>query len=447
MPDSLLNRLAIGQPPDWRPAFLDYRCSPPLGISYGEFRADVRAHAATRLPTGSFVSCRTETSAGFAARALGLLDAGACVVPLDPSSLHAYGLHEEAPGHPLLAPATGLPARSGGPHYARPTSGSTGLARLALVSGDAIADRIQRAQRVLQVTRQDVILWTMPMADHFLVSILLFLSQGATILLAPDAAALARIAVSEWDRISLLYGDPSRLGAILKALPPDARLPRLRLAITTASPAPEKFLSSFHARLGHYPRPAWGLIEAGLVSLNDDPRGHPRSVGRLTEGYQLRLGPLEGMAAGPGEGEILLRGPGFFSGYWSQQGWQPIQWQDDGWRTGDAGRVDAEGWITLRGRVDHVVPLHDRLLFAQEVERALREHPAIRDARVILHPQAFGHVEYIPEPGTPPDPASLQAHLNQLLAIDTAGLVLSPVPSIPKTHTGKNDRYAPTVSV
>ncbi|NJL19469.1 MAG: long-chain fatty acid--CoA ligase [Bdellovibrionaceae bacterium] len=310
----------------------------------------------------------------------------------------------------------------------------------------AIADRIAMAQHALQVTPRDVILWTMPMADHFLVSILLFLAQGATILLAPDRASLARLQPSEWDRVSLLYGDPARLQMILDALHPATRLPRLRLAIATASPVTEKFLHGFHNRLGLFPRPAWGLIEAGLVSVNEDPAQHPRSVGRLTAGYQCSLRPLDGIAPQPGEGEILLQGPGFSSGYWSPAGWLPLNTHP---RAGapamSAGSMTAAG-SRCADAPTTCSPGTDGTSSPKKSSSPCANTPPCAMPASSSTPNAFVRVEFVPEPGSPPDPVALAGHLRQSLDLDCPLPEIDPVASIPKTPTGKNDRYAAPTS-
>jgi acyl-CoA synthetase (AMP-forming)/AMP-acid ligase II len=216
------------------------------------------------------------------------------------------------------------------------------------------------------------------MAHHFLITIVLYLGAGATVVLARHVTARPFLeAVERW-RGTVLYAAPFHF-SLLARDNSGAEIESVRLAVSTTCALPPAVAADFFKRFGKPLAPALGIIELGLVSLNtEDPRGRWNSVGRPLADFRIKiLSPDE-----HGCGEVAVAGPGICDAYAAP--WQPrVDFLQDGWFiTGDIGRVDAEGFLYLLSRKTAVINLAGRKVFPEEIEAVLDRHPAIRESRV-----------------------------------------------------------------
>ena len=136
----------------------------------------------------------------------------------------------------------------------------------------------------------------------------------------------------------------------------------------------------------------YGLTEAPIVVMatTEDPdRKLADTEGRPTPGVELVVVALDGTRAGPGvEGEIRLKGPQVIGGY-LDPALDAEAFDDEGYfRSGDLGVVDAEGYVTITGRLKDVIIRHGENISAKEVEDLLYAHPAVADVAVIGLPDA-----------------------------------------------------------
>jgi cyclohexanecarboxylate-CoA ligase len=131
----------------------------------------------------------------------------------------------------------------------------------------------------------------------------------------------------------------------------------------------------------------YGLTEAPIVVMattNDPDDKLADTEGRPTPGVELIVVALDGHRASPGEeGEIRLKGPQVISGYLDAT-LDAEAFDDEGYfRSGDLGIVDAEGYVTITGRLKDVIIRHGENISAKEVEDLLYSHPAVADVAVI----------------------------------------------------------------
>ena len=131
----------------------------------------------------------------------------------------------------------------------------------------------------------------------------------------------------------------------------------------------------------------YGLTEAPIVVMatTEDPdQKLADTEGRPTPGVELIVVALDGTRAGPGvEGEIRLKGPQVIGGY-VDPSLDAEAFDGDGFfRSGDLGVVDAEGYVTITGRLKDVIIRHGENISAKEVEDLLYAHPAVADVAVI----------------------------------------------------------------
>jgi long-chain acyl-CoA synthetase len=325
--------------------------------------------------------------------------------------------------------------------FIRFTSGTTSARKGVVLSHETIRDRVSASNKLLRIGPDDTVMWCLPMSHHFLVTIVLYLSAGATIVLARHVLARPFLeAVNKWHG-TVLYAAPFHY-ALLSRDNSDAKISSVRLAVATTCSLPPDVAENFHQRFGLRLTPALGVIELGLVCVNDDPSTRADSVGRPQPDYAVHIRNPDR----DGYGEIVFAGPGFFDAY--DDPWTPReQLMPDGWfATGDIGRVDAQGYLFLAGRKVAVINLAGRKVFPEEIEAVLNRHPAVRESRVFgaTHPHLGETVEaevvlHQPDAGLDPVRAFCREHLASY-KIPTRFTVVSALPRTPVT--GKIRRAA-----
>jgi long-chain acyl-CoA synthetase len=195
-------------------------------------------------------------------------------------------------------------------------------------------------------------------------------------------------------------------------------------------------------------RPAigYGLTETnayGPQNAGDDYVRKPRSTGRAVPILEVRIVDEQGREVPSGEiGEICFRGPNLFRGYWGN----PEATREalvEGWfRTGDLGRVDDEGFLTVEDRKKDMVLRGGENVYCAEVEAALYEHPGVHEAAVFGLPHARLGEEVaaavVPKSGAALDADELRAHVaKRLAAFKVPSVWQIRDERLPRTPTGK----------
>jgi long-chain acyl-CoA synthetase len=198
-------------------------------------------------------------------------------------------------------------------------------------------------------------------------------------------------------------------------------------------------------RFGVEVHQGYGLTEASPVvtttAVHERPR--PGSIGPPLPGVEVRLVDPDGHDALEGDaGEIWVRGPNVFAGYWDDPEATARVLTPDGWlRTGDIAAVDADGWLTLVDRAKDVVIVSGFNVYPGEVEEALAGHPDVADVAAAGEPDArTGEtvVAYVvPREGCAPDPVELLRHAGRRLARYKLPSRIEFVPELPRSATGK----------
>lgn len=322
------------------------------------------------------------------------------------------------------------------PAFIRFSSGTTGASKGIVISHETLLGRITAANAGLRIGPEDRVLWVLPMAHHFAVSIILYLYHGATTILAPASDPAVMLRLMREHAATVMYGSPYHYTLLASQLEA-AAMKSLRLAVSTAFALSQEVADLFHSKTGLHLTQGMGIIEAGLPLLNlEHATTHPTSVGKPTPSFEVKLD----------DGELLLRGPGLFDAYLSP--WQPREAVlRDGWfPTGDIAEIDETGSIFLRGRVRSVINVGGMKCFPEEVEAVLSSHPSVKAARVLARPHAaLGFVpvaEVIAENGAE---TSLTGELKKLcqqrLSAYKVPLLITFVSDFPLTASGKVRRY------
>lgn len=346
-----------------------------------------------------------------------------------------------------IAPARRLreaPEGFGAIHAAfiRFTSGTTGTSKGVVLSHETIRERICAANDALQIGSADRVLWLLSMSYHFAVSIVAYLSFGATIVLAKNHFAGSLIETCNRHGITFIYGAPMHY----ELMAHDAGgggLPKLRLAISTTIALKRATVEAFQRRFGMPLSQALGVIEIGLpcidLHMQQEKWG---SVGKLLPAYEIAM---EDVGLGDELRRIRFRGKGFFDAYYDP--WRPrAEVMADGWfDTGDLGKLDDDGYLFIQGRSKDIINVAGMKFFPQEVEDLLNRFPGVRESCVFAHRhELFGEVPHAhvvlaasAESQARLDEGTLKDFLRQHLASYKVPERIEVVQSLARTASGK----------
>ncbi|MFF5261586.1 long-chain-fatty-acid--CoA ligase [Actinomadura viridis] len=177
----------------------------------------------------------------------------------------------------------------------------------------------------------------------------------------------------------------------------------------------------------------------------EGPRRHlMRSAGRPYDWVELRIvDPVSGADRAPGEpGELLVRSSQNTSGYWNRPAETAGLFAAGGWlRTGDAGHIDAEGYLFLTDRIKDMIVTGGENVYPIEVEEVLAAHPGIADVAVIGVPdERWGETVkavVVPRPGASPAEEEILAYARERLAGFKRPRSVDFVEALPRNPSGK----------
>jgi len=273
------------------------------------------------------------------------------------------------------------------PAFIRFSSGTTGRSKGIVLSHEAIIERTDAADKGLKITSDDTVLWVLSMSFHFVVTILLFLRRASTIVLCNHSFPESLIQGIVSHNGTFIYASPFHYNLLSRSelLSPEA-LKQVRLAISTAMKLPRSIADGFHSRFGLELTEAYGIIEVGLPFINFfTDKGTRGAVGKALPDYEVAIHNKDT----EGVGEIYIKGKGMVDAYFSP--WQSrSSILKQGWfKTGDLGKIDKRGFLTIVGRDKDVINFAGMKVFTYEVESVLNQHPLIKESMVygVPHPQ------------------------------------------------------------
>ncbi|MFO1340372.1 MAG: malonyl-CoA synthase [Burkholderiaceae bacterium] len=200
----------------------------------------------------------------------------------------------------------------------------------------------------------------------------------------------------------------------------------MRLFISGSAPLLIETFNEFKARTGHTILERYGMSETVMLTSNPcrpgDGERRGGTVGFPLPGVGLRVRDDQGQPVAAGEiGGIEVRGPNVFCGYWRMPEKTKEEFTADGWfKTGDVGRVDADGYVTIVGRSKDLIITGGYNVYPAEVEGYLNELPGVAESAVIGAPHPdFGEgvlAVVVPRAGASLDAPALMAALKARIA-------------------------------
>ncbi|GAA5057878.1 acyl-CoA synthetase [Streptomyces similanensis] len=462
----------------------------PRSLTYAQLAGAARAVGA-RLRGEGRVAVWATPELETAVAVVGVLLAGAAAVPLNPKSGDkelAHILGDSAPSLVLAAPGDELPpalagltridvdvtavtdvtdvtaredgpaaearAQDGDPALIVYTSGTTGPPKGAVLPRRALATTLDALADAWRWTAEDVLTHGLPLFHvHGLVLGVLgplrrggsvrhlgrFSTEGVTAELSGGA--------------TMLFGVPTMYHRIAEALPGDPELAKAlagaRLLVSGSAALPVHDHERITAATGRRVIERYGMTETLMnTSVRADGEARAGTVGVPLPGVELRLVEEDGapITAYDGEtvGEIQVRGPNLFTEYLNRPDATAAAFTADGFfRTGDMAVREADGYVRIVGRkATDLIKSGGYKIGAGEIENALLEHPAVREAAVTGEPDAdLGEriVAWIvpADPYAPPGERELSDHVARRLAPHKRPRVVRLLDALPRNEMGK----------
>ncbi len=335
------------------------------------------------------------------------------------------------------------------------TAGTAGHPKAAMLTHGNLASNIRQIQghAGLHVAPDDVGLAVLPFFHIFGLNVGLGVSMaaGACQVLVPDFDPEGSLELLRASGTTVVAGVPAMWEAWYEvAAVPDDTFASVRRAFSGAAPLAPELAAGLHDRFGLRLYEGYGLTEASPVVTTSGVDGEPRagSVGPPLPGVDVRLVDAEGHDVLAGDpGEIWVRGPNVFVGYWHDPKATARVLTEDGWlRTGDIAVVDDDGWLSLVDRVKDLVIVSGFNVFPAEVEDVLCEHPAVAEAAIVGVPdERTGEAVaafVVTEPDQTVGADELRAFCGTRLARYKLPSVVEVVDDLPRNLAGKVLRRA-----
>lgn len=221
----------------------------------------------------------------------------------------------------------------------------------------------------------------------------------------------------------------------------------MRLFISGSAPLLLETFNEFRERTGHTILERYGMSETVMLTSNpckpEDGERLGGTVGKPLPGVEVRVVDDKGLRCPVGEiGNVEVRGPNVFKGYWRMPEKTKEEFTPDGWfKTGDVGRFDAKGYLTIVGRSKDLIISGGYNVYPAEVEGYINEMPGVAESAVIgvPHPD-FGEAVVavvVPKPGATPDGEAIIAQLKRQIANFKVPKRVFVQPELPRNTMGK----------
>ena len=319
------------------------------------------------------------------------------------------------------------------------TSGTTGRSKGAMLTHGNLASNAETLKDLWRFTVDDVLIHALPIyhVHGLFVAINTVMMAGASMIFQPRFDA--DVVLAAMPRATTLMGVPTFYTRLLT----HAGLTReataaMRLFISGSAPLLAQTHAEFHARTGHVILERYGMTETGMNTSNPyDGARTAGTVGLPLPGVSVRV------AAPAGEiGVVEVKGPNVFAGYWRNPQKTAAEFTADGWFiTGDLGRVDDNGYLSIVGRGKDLIISGGLNVYPKEIETEIDALPGVVESAVIGLPHAdLGEAVaavVVATPGANLDEATVLAALAARLARFKLPKKVIFVADLPRNAMGK----------
>ncbi|MGX9355872.1 malonate--CoA ligase [Roseobacteraceae bacterium S113] len=326
------------------------------------------------------------------------------------------------------------------------TSGTTGRSKGAMLTQKNLLSNAQTLAQEWHFTSEDVLVHALPIfhTHGLFVATNVMLACGGSIVFMPrfDTAT-----ITAWlPSATVMMGVPTFYTRLL-ADPDFTRevCANMRLFVSGSAPLLAETHIAFEAQTGHQILERYGMTETNMNTSNPYlGERRPGTVGVPLPGVELRVtdGDTEAALAQGEIGQIEVRGPNVFLGYWQMPEKTKAELRDDGFFiTGDLGRIDDKGYIQIIGRNKDLIISGGYNIYPKEIELVLDDQTGVLESAVIGVPHAdFGETVLgvlVAQTDNPPDLEGIMASIREALARFKHPRKLVMVKELPRNAMGK----------
>ncbi len=332
------------------------------------------------------------------------------------------------------------------------TSGTSGKPKGVMLSAGSLMANVEQVVEHVNFTSRDSLLGVLPQFHSFGFTVLtvLPLAVGCKVTYTARFNPRKLLTLLREHRPTAFIAIPSMYNALLsaKSSKPDD-FSSLRLLVSGGEPLPEVVADGYREKFGVTINEGYGLTEtapATNICLPDDYK--PKSVGPCLPRVKEKIVDPEGNRLEVDEeGEICITGPNIMQGYYKLEEETKRVFDDEGYfKTGDMGRIDADGHLFITGRIKEMLIIGGENVFPREIEEVLDAHPSVHASAVIgmADPSrgevALGFVEL--EEGAEFDEQALRSHCRESLGQYKVPREIRRLDELPRNPTGKIMRRA-----
>ena len=326
------------------------------------------------------------------------------------------------------------------------TSGTTGRSKGAMLTQANLLSNARTLVKEWRFTADDVLLHALPIfhTHGLFVATNVALAAGSSMIFLPKFD-LDQV-IAGLPEATAMMGVPTFYTRLLN----DDRFTRdltahMRLFISGSAPLLAETHVQFESRSGHRILERYGMTETNMNTSNPyDGERRAGTVGFPLPGVELKItDPETGKTLPDGEiGQIEVRGPNVFKGYWQMPEKTAAELRDDGFFiTGDLGRIDTDGYVHIVGRNKDLIISGGYNIYPKEIELVLDDQPGVLESAVIgvPHPD-FGETVLgviVPEKGAAPDTEAMMQAVQQALARFKHPRALVMLDDLPRNTMGK----------
>lgn len=324
------------------------------------------------------------------------------------------------------------------------TSGTTGRPKGVVLTHENLISNVESCRQAGEFDHRDGFLCLLPFFHTYAITgtVLLPLLNASKIVLVDRFQPAKVLGLIQEHRISVFLAIPS-MYRVLAASEGTYDVSSIRFPISGGEPLPMAILEAFEKRFNVPIYEGYGQTEAApVVTLNRPGSRKPGTIGQALPGVEVAIWDDQKRVLPAGEvGEIMVRGRNVMSGY-HRQPEETAKTISNGWlHTGDLGKLDEEGFVTITGRKKDLIISAGENIYPREIEEALALHPKVKEVAVIgVSDDVRGEVPkafVIAHEGALLDEKELRAFCRECLANYKIPKYFDVVADLPRTPTGK----------
>jgi long-chain acyl-CoA synthetase len=270
------------------------------------------------------------------------------------------------------------------------TSGTTGRPKGVMLTQRSLAANAHAISTEHELGPADRVLAVLPLyhINAFAVTMLAPLAHGGSLAIPPRFSAGRFWEQASQTQCSWINVVPTMISYLLEAQPPPAaQTARIRFCRSASAALPPEHHRAFEQMFGIGIVETMGLTETAAPSFSNPLAPAARKLGSVgrASGCEARVVDAALVEVPDGvTGELVIRGPNVMRGYYKNEEATRASFTPDGWlRTGDLGHRDADGFFFVTGRIKELIIKGGENIAPREIDEALLQHPAVRDAAAV----------------------------------------------------------------